>query len=344
MANRNQRPSKHPLIAQSLMATSRKRAATSTTDIPSGPLQSTSGTSISEQATKKIRFLEPEDDPANFEEQVEGALEDPLKSRSSRKRSIRNEGYESDSTDDGEGVVMSRRPGEEDEEGMDDMFAAATDAEVIDSKGKSKGKSKVGSDDDDYAGPKKEKYLRLGDIEGQEFGNDEGGLDYEGKDKRKEKVVDDESGSDEDDEPEDEDDAENRKKAGMGYELTSFNMREEMEEGKFTEDGSYVKSYDAHAMHDRWMEGLDEKEIKAAKKSKKRQERLQREKLEREERELAEGGGKMALEMKMLAFLKKGETVLEALQRLGVLGKRLAKTQKQYVVFFQPSVYKSRNL
>jgi len=81
--------------------------------------------------------------------------------------------------------------------------------------------------------------LRLGDIEGQEF--------HEQTDDR----------SETEDEPVDEDDAEQRKKAGMGFELSSFNMREEMEEGKFAEDGTYVRTFDPHAAHDRWMEGLD---------------------------------------------------------------------------------------
>jgi len=38
----------------------------------------------------------------------------------------------------------------------------------------------------------------------------------------------------------------------MGFELSSFNMREEMEEGKFTEDGSYVRTFDPPGLR-RWM-------------------------------------------------------------------------------------------
>ncbi|KAJ3753412.1 hypothetical protein EV360DRAFT_53522 [Lentinula raphanica] len=233
---------------------------------------------------KKTRFVEPGEDSATFAEEVDSALENPSAHRKGR---VKNEGYDSDSTDDGEGVVYSRKKDAEGDED-DDMFAAAEKEENAQETG----------------AKKKESYMRLGDIEGQEFG---------------------ESGSEDDgseDEPEDEDDAERRKKAGMGYELSSFNMREEMEEGKFTEDGSYVRSFDPHGIHDRWMEGLDEKEIKQARKRKRQQEQIQKEKMRAEERELEESGGKPTLEKELLGMLKKGETVLESLQRLGAEAKR----------------------
>ncbi|KAJ7632716.1 hypothetical protein FB45DRAFT_990126 [Roridomyces roridus] len=234
--------------------------------------------------SKKTRFLDPSEDPANFAEEVDSALEQP-----SRKGKIKNEGYDSDSSDDGEGVVLSRKKDEDDED--DDMFA--TDAK--DKKEEAGGAKK-----------KKEEYLRLGDIEGQVFRES----DSEGEDG---------------DEPEDEDDAERRKKAGMGFEMSSFNMRDEMEEGKFTEDGTYVKSFDPHGVHDRWMEGVDDRDIKLAKRRKRQQERQQEERMRAEEKELEESGGKGALEKDLIAMLNKGETVLEALQRLGTQAKKSGK-------------------
>ncbi|KAJ7046887.1 hypothetical protein C8F04DRAFT_1062037 [Mycena alexandri] len=236
--------------------------------------------------SKKTRFVDPSEDPATFAEDVESALEQP-----SRKGKVKNEGYDSDSSDDGEGVVLSRKKGGEDDED-DDMFAAADDKK------------------DDAPAKKKEEYLRLGDIEGQEF-------------------EDSDSGGDDDDEPEDEDDAERKKKAGMGFEMSSFNMRDEMEEGKFTEDGTYVKSFDPHGVHDRWMEGVDDREIKLARRRKKQQERQQRERIRAEEKEIEESGGKGALERELLAMLNKGETVLEALQRLGAEAKKSGKGSKK---------------
>lgn len=226
--------------------TGQKRAAASNAE----PSSSRSNN----HAPKKTRFVEPSDDPLRFAEEVDSALETPSTNRKGR---VRNEGYDSDSSDDGEGVVLSRKKdGAEEDDENDDMFAVA---EKEDKQEETRSK-------------KKKEYLRLGDIEGQEFN----------------------SGSDsdsDDDEPEDEDDAERRKKAGMGFELSSFNMRDEMEEGKFTEDGSYVRTFDPHGVHDRWMEGLADKEIKMARRRKRHQERQQRERIAAEERELKESGG-----------------------------------------------------
>ena len=236
--------------------------------------------------SKKTRFLDPDEDPTNFSEQVESNLEDDPRTR--RKGRVRTEGYESDSSDDGEGVVNSRKPANEaeDDDG-DDMFASAAAEEKKPAENVKKDKNK---------------FLRLGDIEGQEFGG---------------RGLGDNSESSESDEPEDEDDAERRKKAGMGYEMSSFNMREEMEEGKFSADGSYIRTFDPHAVHDRWLEDTDEKEMKKARRILKHREKMERERQEAEEKELQDVGGKVAIEMRLLARLRKGETVLEALQRLG---------------------------
>src|SRR5712691_944726 len=128
--------------------------------------------------TKKTRFLEPADDEANFAKEVDDALENPSATRKGR---VKTDGYDSDSSDDGEGVVLSRRPGadgvanDEDE----DMFATEPKEE----------NTKV------EAGEKKkrEEFLRLGDIEGQEFGRG-GSADGDASDSSRD-----------DEEPEDED-------------------------------------------------------------------------------------------------------------------------------------------
>jgi CD2 antigen cytoplasmic tail-binding protein 2 len=265
------------------LRTGKKRAVTSL--VGAGEGSTSSG-----PTPKKTRFVEPSEDPAEFAEQVDSALEDPAAKRKGR---VRTDGYDSDSTDDGEGVVLSRRKGARDgadgDGDDDDMFAVG---EKEQKREEATGKKK------------KEEYLRLGDIEGQEFGRGSA------------------SASSGEEEPEDEDDAERRKKAGMGYELSSFNMREEMEEGKFAADGTYVRSFDPHGVHDRWMEGLAEKDIKLARRRKKERDRQQKEKIVAEERELEQSGGKDELEKGLVAMLKKGETVLEALQRLGARAKK----------------------
>ncbi|PVG00437.1 hypothetical protein CPB86DRAFT_225913 [Serendipita vermifera] len=281
---------------------------------------------------------EEENDESAFADQVDSTLD--IMGTSSKKKGkgrVKVEGYESDSTDDEEGVVYSRRKdkgggegGEGDED--EDMFNISED--------KAEGED---------AGKKKEvKYLKLGDIEGQEFDDED---ENEGRRKRKGKSKEGEEGMDDDDvsstsssDPEDEDDAIRRSKVGHGYDMTKFNMKEEMEEGKFAEDGTYVRTYDANEVHDRWLEGVNEKDMKAARRAKRRAERKEREREKQEAKELGidgdgkvEVGGestkgkdpKIAMEMQLVAFLRPGESVLEALARLGREKKRKDKKAKR---------------
>ncbi|KAG8765995.1 hypothetical protein FRC12_007148 [Ceratobasidium sp. 428] len=245
--------------------------------------------------SKRTRFTDPTDPVTNGDEQsFAEQIDENLENVSSRK-GVKNEGYESDSSDDGEGVVESRKKKATEDDDDDDMFAA-TDPD--------KATSQV-----DGGAKKKEKYLALGDIEGQEFGRT-GNAE-----------------SSDDDEPEDEDDAERRKKQGMGFEMSSFNMKAEMEEGKFAEDGTFVRSFDPHAVHDKWMEGMDDREVKKARRSKKLMETREK---EREEREAEEAGrGKEDIMKELLGFMEKGESVLETLQRLGASSKSTRRSQKK---------------
>lgn len=273
-----------------------KRRAPSTNDI--GDAQ--------QIPSKRARFADPdeEDDAGRFAEEVDASLD--MAGKTTRKGGVKVEGYESDSTDDGEGVVFSRRPGNDEED--EDMFA-------------------MGSNDPDKAAKadssskkKDTKYLKLGEIEGQEFDEAEAG---EGNNYNS----DDASSS----EPEDEDDAERRKKVGMGYEMTKFNMKEEMEEGKFAEDGMYVRSFDPAARHDRWLENVDEREMKKARKAKRKAERVERERIREEEQAgnaANAANSKAEMEKELVCFLKPSETVLEALARLGKEKKSAQKGNK----------------
>ncbi|QRW27448.1 UDP-galactose transporter [Rhizoctonia solani] len=245
-------------------------------------------------STKRTRFTDPSDSATNGDDQTFAEQVDENLENVSSRKGVKTEGYESDSSDDGEGVVESRKKKGADDDDDDDMFAA-TDPD----------KAK----ENDGAGKKKEKFLALGDIEGQEFGRTAT------------------AESSDEDEPEDEDDAERKKKQGMGYEMSSFNMKAEMEEGKFAEDGTFVRSFDPHAAHDKWMEGLDEREMKKAKKSKKLMESREREREQREAKEAERG--KEDVMKELLGFMQKGETVLEALQRLGSNSKGPRRGQKK---------------
>ncbi|KDQ60973.1 hypothetical protein JAAARDRAFT_124163 [Jaapia argillacea MUCL 33604] len=258
--------------------------------MPPRPAKRRAAGSVSETPSaqqKKTRFLDPTEDPTNFAEEVDAQLENPSATRKGR---VKTEGYDSDTSGDEDDDGPRRKEGKDGEEEEEDMFAMA---------------DKEDKEDEDGGKKKEEKFLRLGDIEGQEFTEQKSGDE-----------------DSDDDDPIDEDDAERKKKKGMGFELSSFNMREEMEEGKFAEDGTYIRTFDPHAIHDRWMEGVDEREIKKTRKRQRERERKERERQEAEERELEEIGGKEQVEKQLLAMLKKGETVLEALQRLGAAAKK----------------------
>lgn len=241
--------------------------------------------------SKRARFaagpaLVEDEDASRFEAEVDAALDEDIGKRGKR---VNVDGYESDSTDDGEGVVYSRR---KDQDEDDDMFAAGgDDAPSTEGKG---------------AGKKETKYLAMGEIEGQEFDAADG--------------AENDIGSESSDEPEDEDDAIRRSKEGMGYQLSKFNMKEEMEEGKFVDDGSFVRSFDAHAVHDKWLEDVGEREMKKARRARRNAEKREKERIREEERSgvtTAIGEGKTRMEMELVGYLRPSESVVDALARLG---------------------------
>ena len=252
------------------------------------------------ESRKKARFAEPSQGPSSstandfdqaaYEDQVQAELEE-VQTSSTRRGAIKTDGYDSDSSDDGEGVVLSRKPGtNEAAGGDDDMFAPPSDV--------------TNSDPFQSAKKPKEKFLALGDIEGQEFGDGE----VANRDRRES------SASYEEDGFEDEDTRERRAKDGMGYEMSSFNMKEEMEEGKFAEDGTYHRTFDPHGMHDKWIEGINENEIKKARRIKRKIEEQERQRALQAE---STAKGVNDVSMELVCLLEKGETVLEALQRIG---------------------------
>ncbi|KAL8718157.1 MAG: hypothetical protein Q9225_004672 [Loekoesia sp. 1 TL-2023] len=95
--------------------------------------------------------------------------------------------------------------------------------------------------------------------------------------------------------------------------LDAFNMKTEQEEGRFDAQGNYVrKAADPDAVHDSWLEGVSKKDMKKAKEaSDKRDE-------ERRQRNLEADSVLTSDVLKtLIPCLEKGETVLEALARLG---------------------------
>lgn len=261
-------------------------------------------------APKRTRFAEPtpESGPSKRARSPSSASNDGVDdqfleaditetSRNAKKReraALRDQdGYGSDSSNDEESVVPSRRPGPE-EEGDDDvdMFADDDDKPAYKGKGKEKGTKKE---------------FKLSDVEGQEDSGPDEGRPFN---------------QDDEDSDSEAEDRQTGLDGPMGVEITPFNMKKEFEEGRFAEDGdTYVENdKDPHEQHDHWLDGADKDAIKKARRAHRDRERVERER-EAREAELASGQGSEEREHRLMRnaidLMERGETLLEALQRLG---------------------------
>lgn len=95
--------------------------------------------------------------------------------------------------------------------------------------------------------------------------------------------------------------------------LDAFNMRAEQEEGQFDDQGNYIrKAADPDAVYDTWLEGVSKKDIRQAKEAADKRE---------EERKLKDRMDDSVLTADLyktiITNLERGETVLEALARIG---------------------------
>ncbi|RFU33418.1 hypothetical protein B7463_g2923, partial [Scytalidium lignicola] len=106
--------------------------------------------------------------------------------------------------------------------------------------------------------------------------------------------------------------------------VDAFNMKAEQEEGRFDEAGNFVrKAMDPDARHDSWLEGVSKKEMKkAAMAHEKREEENRRKRLEDDAMLTSD------VLRNLILRLEKGETVLEALARLGKGQTKTKKTPK----------------
>lgn len=276
-------------------------------------------TSSSRPTSKKPRFdarnphaLAPEqdEDPADlFLEIDEGAVN---RTRHDRRAAVELEGYASDSSEEGFDATRKvwkdseRAEATKDDDGDDDMF----------------GGDGSGPDDDpsktqpDTTNDKKKnvKFLDLEDIEGQDFSSRKEYLDIIDEDKGK--------GDDDDDnddgaaaaEPEEIDEeigAGGSKKHAP--KIDAFNMASEMEEGRFDESGNFIRmKQEKDAVHDSWLQGVSRKDMARAAEAMER-----RETEKREEERRRDGLVTSEVLASLIPFLRTGESVLEALARLG---------------------------
>lgn len=282
-------------------------------EIPGQP-----GISSGPSMTKKIKFNT--EDPVDEEEYVSPSLlhnailtsrqhrlEVPNQS-SSRRNAVKDEGYGSDSSDEdmgGEAGPTTAAMADE-----DDMFN--TTAPV------NKEEPAKGPIDGllTKASAKGKAFLDIDDIEGQETGKTHSGrLDSEDEDTEEEVEEDFEEG----DEHANDDDAprSRRSKKSMGYVISSFNMKDELQEGKITADGSYLaNAKDPLAVHDNWLNGVSSrKELKKAKEAKERADARAREQERADARALPRVDSLKAIAESGL--VRRHESCLAALARHG---------------------------
>ncbi|EEA22910.1 hypothetical protein TMatcc_001774 [Talaromyces marneffei ATCC 18224] len=106
--------------------------------------------------------------------------------------------------------------------------------------------------------------------------------------------------------------------------IDAFNMRAEQEEGRFDEQGNFVrKAVDPDAVHDTWLDGLSKKDIRRAKEAADKRENERRERDKQNDSILAAD-----LLRTLITHMERGETVLEALARLGKGLRKKPKWQK----------------
>ena len=104
--------------------------------------------------------------------------------------------------------------------------------------------------------------------------------------------------------------------------IDAFNLKAETEDGGFDEHGNYVrKAQDPDAVYDSWMEGLSKKDLKKA-----RQAQADRRDEQRQKRLADDSVTDSEIYKVLITRLERGETVLEALARLG---KRREKPKRQ---------------
>ncbi len=95
--------------------------------------------------------------------------------------------------------------------------------------------------------------------------------------------------------------------------LDAFNMKGEMEEGRFDDAGNFVrKAADPQAVHDSWLEGVSRKDMKRAREAADKREQERRVKAVAADQVLTSD-----ILVALITRLERTETVLEALARLG---------------------------
>lgn len=283
--------------------------------------------------SKKLRFdvrnpsaLAPDalDDDATLDADVIGG-----RGQHVRRNAVNIDGYDSDSDNDGfDGRADAKAKNHKAEWRDDlenDMFADLAD----DSKD---GDGSEGDNSRKRGTKKAVRFLDEDEIEGQVLNSKSGGhvsADFslngnadskgKGKAKRDDEVDETSTDSDVDDEVRAAVGEDMDEEIGAGGKKThapkldAFNMRTENEEGRFDDQGNYVrKAADPDAVHDTWLDGLSKKEVKRAKEAADKREEARKKRNAQDDAILTSD-----VLSRLILMLERGETVLEALARLG---------------------------
>ena len=97
--------------------------------------------------------------------------------------------------------------------------------------------------------------------------------------------------------------------------LDSFNMKAEMEDGQFDQDGNYIRAAkDKQDSQDDWLKDVSRKDIQRAREA---QAKRRQDEMDRMDEDVASLGSTGEMLSELIDFLQTGETLLEALQRHG---------------------------
>lgn len=97
--------------------------------------------------------------------------------------------------------------------------------------------------------------------------------------------------------------------------IEAFNMKAELEEGRFDEAGNYIPHKDPNAFHDSWLEGVSRVDIEKARVAHEKQEKERKLKEAKEDSNIPMEFSEICKEL--LSIMKRGETLSDTLQRLG---------------------------
>ncbi|KAK9894366.1 hypothetical protein P389DRAFT_95521 [Cystobasidium minutum MCA 4210] len=291
-------------------------------------------------SSKRVRFGGSDDEDDNLVDATE--LDFP--NRKARRGAVKDtEGYHSDSSNEDDETMIKRNSTTNAMDEEDDMFgdgepaSGKTGLDGLNPKDNDTRVKDSGLQLKGDAGKGGKEFLDLGDIEGQEFDDKDSSAARAQKEaaEKLKKVTEDEIDYISGDEKANDDDAvvskERKSATGMGFAISRFNMKDEMEEGRFTADGTYqANSKDPDAVYDNWLTAVTTKDIEAAQKAKERQDALFKARSQQIEassmsrieclKALVEGTG---------GLVKPGESVQAALARLGKARKEEQEAEKE---------------